>query len=494
MCEQDLGLNSQSRLRFAPSPTGYLHIGGARTALFNWLLARQCGGKFVLRIEDTDRERSTQEAVDAITEGLAWLGIASDEEPVFQSKRIKRHLEVVDTLIGNGTCYPCFCKPQRLEEMREQARSEGRDFVYDGCCRKIPPEQALARMDHGDPYVLRFRMPDSGVIEFNDVIGGHRSMNAERLGDFVVVRSDHTPVFHMSVVVDDHDMGITHILRGDDHLVNTFRQVMIYRAMDWELPVYGHMPMIQGPDRTRLSKRHGATNVMSFEQEGFLSAALVNFLALLGWSFDDSTEIMTREELIERFSAERINHSAAIFDRDKLLWMNGMYLRNMPREELVETAREFFRRGGLSDAECDANRFPRLVEIEAERCQTLVEMREHLDYFFVDAIESYDEKGVKKHMLKDGAIVKFEQLEEELAVADDFREPTLEPLLRALAEKHGEGFGKYVHLLRLATTGRMVSPGIFDVLEGLGRAETLKRLRAARLWIAAQQSGEENVS
>jgi len=477
--------DANSRLRFAPSPTGHLHVGGARTALYNWLLARRCGGKFILRIEDTDLERSTEASTRGILDGMRWLGLTWDEGPILQSERIARHHWAARAMIDSGHAYPCFCPPQRLERLREEARAKGEDFTYDGACRDLAREEAQRRIKAGEPHVVRFRIEPGRTVAFEDLIGGARRFETDVLGDFIIQRSDGSPVFHLSVVVDDHDMGITHILRGDDHVPNTPRQILLFEALGWTPPQYGHLPMIQGPDRTRLSKRHGATSVLDFEREGFLPEALVNFLALLGWSFDDKTEIMNREELIERFALERVNRSAAVFDREKLLWMNGVYLRNLGLERAAALARDFFIQDGLSVGQLPEPWFRALVAMELERSRTLREMREHLDFFFVDTIAEYDEPGARKHFLAPGADQRLARLEATLA-ATPFEPLALEAALRALAEQGGEKFGPLIHPLRLALTGRTFSPGIFDVLSALGRERALRRIADARAWIHRQ--------
>lgn len=476
-------LDADSRMRFAPSPTGKLHVGGARTALFSWLAARGCGGKFVLRIEDTDRERSTQESLDAILDGMKWLGLDWDEGPILQSGNLQRHLQVVDQLIHEGHAYPCFCKPEDIEKRREAARAEGRDYVYDGRCRNMAPEVALSKIDNGVPYCVRFHIEPGTVVEFDDCIGGPRRFEADRIGDFILRRSDGSPVFHLGVVVDDHDEGITHILRGDDHVNNTPRQILIYRAMGWAPPVYGHMPMIMGPDRARLSKRHGATSVMAFEREGFLPEAMINFLALLGWSFDDKTELMSTPELIERFSIDRINHSSSVFDRDKLLWMNAHYMKTLELGEIAGRAREFFKRDGVAGEHLADPKFSHLVGLVIERARTFAEMRDQLGYFFVDQIESYDEKGARKQFFKGNALEKLAKMEAMFTTTPDFTLEGLDKAFHEFIEAEGEKMGKFAQPLRLALTGRTASPGIYEVLEALGREAVIKRIHDARVWI-----------
>lgn len=481
-------LNSASRLRFAPSPTGTLHVGGARTALFNWLLARGCGGTFILRIEDTDRERSTEASVETILDGLRWLSLDWDEGPYFQSQRGEHYLAAINQLLERGHAYPCFCLQERLDALRVEAEKKKVPFVYDGFCRHLPVSEAEERSKRGDPHTIRFKIQAGSVTEFEDVIGGKRSFENDRLGDFVVRRSDGSPIYHMTVVVDDHEMGITHVVRGDDHVPNTPRQMLIFQALGWGVPDYGHLPLIQGPDRARLSKRHGAASVMEFAAEGFLPQAMFNYLSLLGWSLDSETELMTREQLIKSFSLERVNRSAAIFDRAKLEWMNSMYLRALPLDEVVSLAREFFREAGVDSRYLHEAWLKSIVALEIERSRTLKEMLQNLDYFFREDLEGYEEKGAQKHLLAEGSEGILCKLEEELAAAPGFDPADLEPCLRKLGEEMGLSFGKLVHPLRLALTGRSASPGIFEVLAALGRASSLDRILKARKWIERQRA------
>ncbi len=480
--------DASSRLRFAPSPTGTLHVGGARTALFNYLLARRHGGKFILRIEDTDRERSTQESVEVILNGLKWLGLEWDEGPFYQSKRGEHYTAAVRSLTEIGAAYPCFCSQEKLEASREKASAHGRPFVYDGVCRDIPREEASRRITAGESHTIRFRVAAGERVEFDDMIGGPRAFENDLLGDFIVQRADGSPIYQLTVVVDDHEMGITHIVRGDDHLSNTPRQILIYRALGWEPPEFGHLPLIQGPDRSRLSKRHGATSILEFAREGILPDAMFNYLALLGWSLDGETELMSRETIIANFSLDRVNRSAAVFDHVKLKWLNGVYLRQMPREKVVELAREECRAAGIARENLDDPWFATIVGLEIERARTVAEIRENLSYFFAARIDQYDEAAAKKHFLVPGAEDLLASLEGELAAAPSFDPADLEPVLRKAAESRGIGFGKCVHPLRLALTGRSASPGIFDVLAGLGRARSIERLFHAREWIERQRT------
>lgn len=488
------GMDATSRLRFAPSPTGTLHVGGARTALFNWLLARNCGGKFVLRIEDTDQARSTQESVQVILDGMKWLGLDWDEGPFYQSQRMENYKAVARELVERGKAYPCFCSKTVLDAKREVAVKGNQPFVYDGTCRDLAADEVARRIAAGDEHTIRFRVDTGAATEFEDMVGGARRFENGLLGDFVIRRADGWPIYQLTVVVDDHEMGITHILRGDDHLSNTPRQILIYQAMGWDVPRFGHVPLIQGPDRSRLSKRHGATSIMEFAREGILPEAMFNYLSLLGWSLDEKTELMTREDLVRDFSIERLNKSAAIFDHQKLKWMNSVYLRQLPIERVAAMARESFLATGIAESALSDPWFTTIVKLEIERSRTLDEMRQNLDYFFSDKIEAYEEKAAKKHFMKDGVPELLAKVEEELGAAAEFEPVALEAALRALAENLGVSFGNLVHPLRLALTGRSASPGIFDVLVGLGRAKSIKRLYEAREWIQANMKSDSTTT
>ncbi len=481
-------LDARLRVRFAPSPTGALHVGGARTALFNWLLARRHGGKFILRVEDTDRERSTPDSVRVILDGLRWLGLDWDEGPYFQSERAALYASLLDDLLARGKAYRCFCPEARLETLRETARRRSVPYVYDGRCRGLSQAEAARRAEAGEPHVLRFKVEGEAVTSFDDLVGGPRRFENALLGDFVLRRTDGWPVYHLTVVVDDHEMGITHVLRGDDHLSNTPRQLLIFDAMGWVPPLYGHIPLIQGPDRTRLSKRHGATSLLEFAREGFLPEAMFNYLALLGWSLDAETEILSREELIAAFSLERLNRSAAIFDPTKLEWMNGLYMRRLPLDELARRARAHCLQTGVPEAELEEPRFMSLVALEAERSRTLGQMRRNLAYFFTETVDAYEPKGVEKHFAADGVGRTLQQVRWVLAETEPWTADRLEAGLRGLAEAEGVAFGGIVHPLRLALTGRTASPGIFDVILGLGRQRCLKRIDGAVGWIEARRA------
>jgi len=466
---------TEVRVRFAPAPTGTLHIGNVRTALFNWLFARHNGGKFILRIEDTDRERSRPEWAEEILDSLRWLGLDWDEGPYYQSQRIERHKEAIARLLERGDAYPCFCSTERLEELRKKARSESRPFVYDRRCLEIPRDEAERRIAAGEPHTIRFRVPDEGTTTFDDLVYGPKEFENSLIGDFVIARSDGAPTFLLSCAVDDHEMGVTHVIRGDDHLSNTPKQILILRALGWEPPDYAHLPLICGSDRAPLSKRHGATALAHYREAGYLPEALINYLALLGWAYDDSTQIFSREELIEKFSIERVNRSPAVFDSEKLLWMNGYYIRNLPREEICARVRQWLARRGYDVEKYDPQWLDGIIGLEIERSKTLDDFPRHLHFFLSDDI-TYDEKAVKKHLRRPGSRERLRAVRQLLAEVEDFREQTLEEPMRSLAESLRVSFGKIAQPLRVALTGGAASPPIFDVLFFLGRERVLKRI------------------
>ncbi len=467
-------------LRFAPSPTGYLHVGGARTAIFNWLSARKSGGKFLLRIEDTDRERSTDESIQQILDSLKWLGIDWDGEVQYQSRREARHKEVVDKLLENGHAYRCFCSKNVLDEKRSLARKEKQIYRYDGSCRKLSDKEIKNKLEDGESYSVRLKIP-VGEVVFKDLVHGENRVQNETLDDFIILRSDGTPVYQLAVVADDHDMGVTKVLRGDDHLSNTPKQILLYKAMGWETPEFGHVPLILGTDKVRLSKRHGATSVEEFRKDGIFPESLFNFLCLLGWSPGDDTEIMDRDELIKRFDEARINKKSAVFDITKLYWMNGKYLSDMSVAEVLPEVERRLKKADIAIAESDKKRFELLVELQKDRVRTISELIDSLCVYFEDPKE-FDEKGVRKHFLKDGTLELMMTLNRELSEAESaIFEDTIEPekFIRNFAEEKNVSAAKIIHPLRLALTGKTVSPGIFELVYILGKNNVLKRLEKA---------------
>ena len=464
--------------RFAPSPTGYLHIGGARTALFNWLYARHTGGKMLLRIEDTDRERSTDQARDAILEGLSWLGLSWDDEPVSQYERADRHREVALELLEKGEAYHCYASQEELAEMRETARAEGRPPRYDGRWRDRDPAEA----PEGVRPVVRIKAPREGETIVHDKVQGDVRFPNKDLDDFIILRSDGGPTYMHAVVVDDHDMGVTHIIRGDYHLTNAARQTVIYKAMGWDVPVMAHIPLIHGPDGAKLSKRHGALGVEAYREMGYLPQALRNYLVRLGWSHGDD-EVISLEQMIEWFEIEDVNKGAARFDFAKLEALNGLYMRQSGDRELYDAFLETLPHlpGGpaLLERMDEAGRARLLAAMPGlkERARTLVELADSTAFLFADRPLSMDEKAAQ--ILADGGREVVAALLPRFEALADWSAASTEAEVRAYAEEAGLKLGKVAQPLRAALTGRAVSPGVFDVLEVLGREESLGRLRDA---------------
>ncbi len=455
------GFSDKIVTRFAPSPTGFLHIGGARTALFNWLLARHYGGKFVLRIEDTDRERSTQEAVDAIFNGLRWLGITWDEEPVFQFSRINHHVELAKKLVKEGKAYYCYCTPAQLEAMRKEALDKGLSPKYNGLWRNRDPKDA----PEGVKPVIRLKTPQTGETVLNDIVQGTVKVNNGQLDDMILVRSDGTPTFMLSVCVDDHDMGVTHVIRGDDHLTNTFRHIQIYNAFGWETPTYGHIPLIHGPDGAKLSKRHGALGIEAYRDMGYLPEAVCNCLLRLGWSHGDD-EIISREQAIEWFTTESLGKSASRLDFSKLANLNGHYMREADNNRLLELLLPML--GQISE---DVKyRLIRGMNGLKQRSKTMLELKD-LATIYIDDFKPTDVDEKTRDILK--------SVYEKLFVLDDWNEQSLETQLRQLAEQMELGFGKIAQPLRSVLTGRKITPSIFDMLVSFGKKESLNRISSA---------------
>lgn len=459
----------QVKTRFAPSPTGYLHVGGARTALFSWLYAKHCKGQFVLRIEDTDLQRSTQEAIDAILESMEWLDLKWDEGPYYQTKRFDRYKEVVEQLLAEGKAYKCYCSKERLEEIREQQMKEGGKPRYDGHCRDSHEEHSP-----DEPYVVRFKNPKDGVVAFDDMIKGRIEFQNSELDDFIIQRSDGSPTYNFCVVVDDYDMGITHVIRGDDHVNNTPRQINIYHALGAKVPKFGHVAMILGDDGNKLSKRHGAVSVMQYREDGYLPEALLNYLVRLGWSHGDQ-EIFTVEEMINLFTPEQINKSASSFNTKKLEWLNAHYMKTLPGEQVAAELKWHFDRLGV-----DVSNGPDLVSVVknyCERTHTLKEMAEKSRCYFED-LNGYDEAGVKK-WIKQGSVEILQDSLDALKAISTWDVPTIEAALEGVAAKHEVGMGKVGQPLRLAMTGTPTSPGIGDTMMLVGQERTYKRIEDA---------------
>ncbi|MEN8245922.1 MAG: glutamate--tRNA ligase [Thermodesulfobacteriota bacterium] len=453
--------------RFPPSPTGYLHVGGARTALFNWLYARHTNGRFVLRIEDTDTVRSTQESVDAIFEALEWLGIAWDEGPYFQSQRFDIYQEYIDRLVASGHAYYCTCSSEKLEAMRAEAMEKGGKPKYDGTCRDLG-------LGKSDDAVVRFKAPLAGTTVLEDVVKGNIVFQNDELDDFIICRSDGTPTYNFVVVIDDITMNINTIIRGDDHVMNTPKQMLIYKALDVPLPTYGHVPMVLGGDRTRLSKRHGATSVTAYRDMGFLPDAFINYLVRLGWSFGDQ-EFFTRDELVEKFTLENIGRSAGVFDQEKLLALNAEHIKATPVNTLATLLIPFLKQEGI---EAEEGVFVEsVIETLAPRSKTLKEMAQDAIFYYADTI-AYEEKAAKK-FLKAKALEPLDMLVAKLEQIADFTEANLEDAFRAVMEKSGLKLGKIAQPVRVALTGRTASPGIFEIIAIIGKDKVLDRLRKA---------------
>jgi glutamyl-tRNA synthetase len=474
------------RVRFAPSPTGYLHVGGARTALFNWLLARRQGGTFVLRIEDTDAERSSWEMVSGIVDGLRWLGLDWDEgpdiggphAPYFQSERLAKYREAAAELVARGAAYYCYCTPESLQQKRQAAEAAGGGWIYDRTCCALSSEEIARRETSGAPRAIRFRVPD-GSTAFADLVHGPIEFGNAVIEDFVVLRSDAQPTYHLSVVVDDIDMQITHVVRGDDHISNTPKQVLLYRALGATPPAFAHVPLILGTDKKRLSKRHGATSVMEYHRLGYLSEAMVNFLALLGWSPGGDQEIFTRAELIDQFALEGISGGNAVFNPEKLDWVNQQ------AQDLADRLQPVLREAGLWREDLATSRrgwFETLVDLYKPRIKRLDQFIEEARPLLADEV-TYEPEAVARH-LKPGTDEHLSALADAFADLDTFNAAALEATLRSLAESRQVKAAPLIHAARVAVTGRAASPGLFETLELAGRDRVVGRLRHARTLVS----------
>jgi glutamyl-tRNA synthetase len=462
--------------RFAPSPTGYLHIGGGRTALFNWAYAKRMGGRMLLRIEDTDRERSTAAAIDAIIEGLTWLGLDWAGEPVSQYGRAARHREVAELLLAQGKAYRCYCTPQELDEMRARAEAEKRPIRYDGTWRDRDPSEAPA----GLKPAIRFRAPQEGETVVEDAVQGRVVIPNKDLDDLIILRSDGNPTYNLSVVVDDHDMGVTHIIRGVDHLTNAARQTQIYKAMGWRVPHMSHIPLIHGPDGAKLSKRHGALGVEAYRALGYLPEAMRNYLARLGWSHGDD-EIFSTDQMVEWFNLEQIGKSAARFDFAKLENLNGHYIRHTPDDRLLAQFIDFLPHaegGPQLKAKIDEALMAKLLRAMPglkERAKTLVELMKGAQFLFAERPLPMDEKAAQ--IIREGGADVLKAVVPVLEQVENWLAHDIEAAVKIHAETQGLKLGKVAQPLRAALTGTSTSPGIFDVLEVLGKPESLARLR-----------------
>lgn len=462
--------------RFPPSPTGFLHVGGARTAIFNWLYARKMKGKFILRIEDTDTQRSTQESVDAILDALRWLEIDWDEGPYFQSQRFHIYQEYIQKLIDTGHAYYCSCSPERLEKMRQNALASGGKPKYDGTCR----EKGLTKTND---TVVRFKAPLTGVTVVEDIIKGNIVFQNAELDDFIIQRSDGTPTYNFVVVVDDITMGINTIIRGDDHVNNTPKQILLYKAFGSPLPIFGHVPMVLGKDRTRLSKRHGAMSVTAYRDMGFLPDAMINYLVRLGWSYGDQ-EFFTRDELIEKFSLDHIGKSAGIFDMEKLISLNADHIKAAPPKKIIPHLIPFLKQRGIFPGPNDEVRLEKVIRSLNARCKNLVDMAEASLFYFKDEI-SYDSDDATK-LLTPEMKVPFELLIQELENMTNFNEKDLEQAFTRLMTATGMKLKKLAQPVRVALTGKTISPGLFEIIDGLGKERSISRLKQALAVISSR--------
>ncbi len=475
------------RLRFAPSPTGFLHVGGARTALFNWLYCRRHGGTFVLRIEDTDIERSSMDMVTGILSNMQWLGLTWDEgpgiggphAPYFQTERLDKYRAAASALVSSGHAYRCYCKPEDLKAKRDAAQAAGGVWSYDRTCRKLSDADRAAREAVGLPSAVRFNVPDDGRTTFHDLVHGDIEVDHVNIEDFVVLRSDGNPTYHLSVVVDDVEMEITHVVRGDDHISNTPKQVLLYQAMKAKVPAFAHVPLILGPDKKRLSKRHGATSVGEYERLGYLPEAMVNFLALLGWSPGDDQELFTRDELIGRFSLEGISGGNAVFNPEKLDWFNQQHIMRLSGEEILSRLGPDLAAAGLTDdALADRARTIAAIDLVKPRAKRLPDIVSQLRPFISEDFRR-DEAAVAKHLSAPDLGPHLAAWRSRLSDLSSFDPAVTEAALRSLAEERGIKAGVLIHATRVAVTGQAVSPGLFEVLAVIGRERVLRRLDAA---------------
>lgn len=481
------------RVRFAPSPTGNLHIGGARTALFNWLFARHNGGKLVLRIDDTDTTRSTDASRRQILSALKWLGLDWDEGPevggphgpYYQSQRYELYRKTAEQLVAEGKAYYCYCSPEELELRRKEALAERKDPRYDGRCRHLTPDQRSLMESEGRKPVIRLQVPESGETVVHDYIRGDVSFANELLDDFVIMKSNGVPTYNFATVVDDSEMRITHILRAEEHLSNTPRQILVYQAMGRPLPVFAHVSMILAPDRSKLSKRHGATSVEEFKEQGYLPEALVNYLALLGWSPDGDEEILSLENMVRQFSLEHLGKNAAIYDIKKLAWINGHYLNEADLSQVTDQVIPLLKELKFIPEKISHSSYLYILNVVGtvrSRVKTVNEIADASTYFFKDDF-TYDEKGIRKHFSKPGVAELLSNARQRLEQLEPFNLETTEDVYRKLTEALGIKTGELFHPTRLALSGRTMTPGLFEIMVTLGKEKTLQRLDRAIAFI-----------
>src|SRR5216684_3266958 len=472
-------LPEKPRVRFAPSPTGYLHVGGARTALFNWLFARHFGGTLVLRIEDTDLERSTPEMVEGILQGMQWLGLDWDEGPYHQTQRVDLYRAAASRLIESGAAYHCFCTKEEIESARAKAAAEKRPPRYEGICRKIDPAEASRRKNGGEPAAVRFAVPETGSTSFDDAVFGKVEFANTEIEDFVLLRSDGSPTYHLSVVADDIDLRISHIIRGADHISNTPKQILLYRALGASLPVFAHLPLILGPDKTRLSKRHGATSVMAYQEQGILPEAMRNFLALLGWSPGTDQELFDDEALIQAFSLPGISKANAVFNPEKLAWFNAQYLARLPHDKMVEHLKPEYVKAGLWRDSLEQNErewFRSVVDLYRPRAKVLQDFPKQSRFFLINEVE-FDPAAVDKFLKDEKVVGHLSMLGDRLAALQEFTHDSIEAAVRGLAAELAVKPAALMNPARVALTGQAVAPGLFEVMLLLGREKTAARLK-----------------
>ena len=482
-------MTNSVRVRFAPSPTGYPHVGNIRTALFNWLFARHFGGSFIVRIEDTDVTRKIEGAVEAILDGLRWLGLDWDEgpevggkyAPYIQSQRLDIYRELAQRLISQGDAYYCYCSPQRLEKMRAEQVRRKQPPGYDRRCRNLSQEERSRKEAKGITPVVRFKTPLEGQTRFSDLIWGEMVFENNTIDDFVLLKSDGYPTYHLANVIDDHLMEISHVLRAEEWLSSTPRHLLLYKALGFEPPQFAHLPMILGADRAKLSKRHGAVSITEYRELGYLPEAMVNFLALLGWSLDDRTEILSRQGLIDNFSLERVSRTAAIFNRDKLNWMNGVYIRSLTAEGFFEAVEPYLMMDRLAAEILISNeQYVRdILPLVQERARTLAEVAELTRFFFLDELDYVPSLLIGKNMSRETTTQALETARQRLEELEVFDAESLEAMLRPLAVELGLKTGQLFGALRVATTGRTAAPPLFQTMAVLGRERCLKRIEAA---------------
>lgn len=482
-------MDNKIRVRFAPSPTGNLHIGGARTALFNWLFARHNGGSLILRIDDTDQERSTEESTRGILSALRWLGLDWDEGPdaggaygpYYQSQRSELYTEAAQKLIEQGMAYKCYCTSEELAARRQQARAAGKAPRYDGRCRELTAQERKEKESEGYRPVIRLRVPETGETKVPDLLRGDVAFNNDVLDDFIIMKSDGMPTYNLACVIDDAMMHISHIIRAEEHLSNTPKQILIYKALGYSLPVFAHVSMILAPDHSKLSKRHGATSVEEFRALGYLPDALINYLALLGWSPEGEEELLSLSELVRQFSMERVGKTAAIYDVKKLTWMNGHYLNEKDLDDVIDLVKPYFQEKSLIPQQMNPEEmayFRQVVGAVRTRVKTLAEVAEAAEYFYKDDF-AYEEKGVRKHFRKDNVAEYLKKASGKLADLEEFDLETTEKAYRELSEELGVKAGNIIHPTRMALSGRTMGPGLFDIMVILGKDKTIERLNRA---------------